>query len=170
MLVRLSQTAHSRGILAWRDRVAACTLGRGGVRADKCEGDGATPAGRFAFRRVLWRADRLAAPISGLPCTAIAADDGWCDWPADPLYNQPIKLPYAARHERLWRMDALYDLVVILGHNDDPVVPEAGSAVFMHLARTDFGATDGCIGLALEELRELLTALDPASAIAISPR
>ncbi len=170
MLVRVHQTGTSRGIIAWRGRLAACTLGRGGVCADKREGDGATPAGSFAFRRVLWRRDRLGAPVTALPCAAILPDDGWCDWPADSQYNQPVKLPYAARHERLWRADALYDVVVILGHNDDPVVPHSGSAVFMHLARIDFGPTDGCVGLALQDLRALLSALECTSVIAISPR
>ena len=76
MLVRVQQTATSRGIIAWHDRLASCTLGRGGVRADKREGDGATPSGSFAFRRVLWRADRLGVPVTALTCTAIAPDDG----------------------------------------------------------------------------------------------
>lgn len=168
--MRVHQTETSRGIIAWHDRLAPCTLGRGGVRADKREGDGATPAGSFPFRRVLWRADRLGAPATALPCAAIAPGDGWCDWSGDPHYNQPVKLPYAARHERLWRADALYDIVVILGHNDDPVVPKAGSAVFMHLARLDFSPTDGCVGLALDDLRALLAALERTSVIAISPR
>jgi len=167
MDVRVVPLAIGRGLLSWGNRSVACTLGRSGVRADKREGDGATPAGRFAFRRVLWRPDRLPAPATGLPTDPIAPTDGWCDWPDDAMYNRPVRLPYPARHERLWRDDALYDLVVILGHNDDPVVPHAGSAVFMHLARADGGPTDGCIGLAREELLALLALLDTESTISI---
>jgi L,D-peptidoglycan transpeptidase YkuD (ErfK/YbiS/YcfS/YnhG family) len=168
MDVTVTPLAIGRGEISWSDRSYACTLGRGGVRRDKREGDGATPVGRFAFRRLLWRPDRFdVAPRTALPTRALTQDDGWCDWPEDPLYNRPVRLPYPARHERLWRDDALYDLIVILGHNDDPVVPHAGSAVFMHLARADGGPTDGCIGLARADLLDLLARLDPASTIAI---
>jgi L,D-peptidoglycan transpeptidase YkuD (ErfK/YbiS/YcfS/YnhG family) len=168
MDVTVVPQAIGRGTLSWSERTVPCTLGRGGVRLDKREGDGATPVGRFAFRRVLWRPDRFdAAPRTALPTQALAPQDGWCDWPDDPLYNRPVRLPYPARHERLWRDDALYDLIVILGHNDDPVVPHAGSAVFMHLARADGGPTDGCIGLARADLLALLARLDPASAVAV---
>lgn len=170
MDVLVTPLAIGRGELHWDDRRVACTLGRGGARLDKREGDGATPVGRFAFRRLLWRPDRFdAAPRTALPVRALSPEDGWCDWPEDPLYNRPVRLPYPARHERLWRDDALYDLIVILGHNDDPVVPHAGSAVFMHLARADGGPTDGCIGLSPGDLLELLTRLDTSSTIAIAP-
>ena len=169
MDVIVTPRAIGRGELGWGDRRVACTLGRGGTRLDKREGDGATPIGRFAFRRLLWRPDRfVAAPRTGLPTQALSPDDGWCDWPEDPHYNQPVRLPYPARHERLWRDDALYDLIVILGHNDTPVVPHAGSAVFMHLARADGGPTDGCIGLARADLLDLLTMLDPDCAVVVA--
>ena len=92
---------------------------------------------------------------------------GWCDWPDDPLYNRPVTLPYPARHERMWRDDELYDIVVVIGHNDDPVVPGAGSAVFMHLARKDGGPTEGCVGLARGDLRDLLAACAPGDALRI---
>jgi L,D-peptidoglycan transpeptidase YkuD (ErfK/YbiS/YcfS/YnhG family) len=169
MEVRVTTLSTGRGTLAWGEREVACTLGRGGTRADKREGDGATPIGRFAFRRLLWRPDRFAAaPRTRLPARALTPEDGWCDWPEDPNYNLQIRLPYPARHERLWRDDALYDLIVVIGHNDDPVVPHAGSAVFMHIARDDGGPTDGCIGLARGDLLELLAAVDVASALTIA--
>ena len=97
-------------------------------------------------------ADRLVLPPTRLAATAILEEDGWCDDPADPLYNRPIKRPYAGKHERLWRADALYDLIVVLGHNDGPVVPGAGSAIFLHQARADWGPTEGCVALALPDL------------------
>ena len=168
MDVNVTPLAIGRGRLSCGEMSFPCTLGRGGVRIDKREGDGATPVGRFAFRRLLWRPDRFAAaPTTALPTQVLSPDDGWCDWPEDARYNRPVQLPYPARHERLWRDDALYDLVVILGHNDDPVVPHAGSAVFMHLAREDGGPTDGCIGLARADLIALLARLDSTSTIAI---
>jgi len=157
------------GLLSCRIGTFRCALGRGGVRAAKREGDGATPAGTFPLRRVLYRADRLAAPRTGLDVAAIARDDGWCDDPADPLYNCPVRLPFAAGHEKLWRDDALYDVIVVLGHNDDPPVPGAGSAIFLHVARPDYGPTEGCVALALDDLLVVLADCAPGDAIRITP-
>ncbi len=133
-------------------------LGRGGVRADKMEGDGATPIGLLPLRRVFYRADRIVIPATTLPREPITATDGWCDDPHDRAYNRAVALPYPARHEELWRADAVYDLVVVLGWNDAPVVANRGSAIFLHLARPDYAPTDGCVALALPDLRWLLAA------------
>lgn len=144
-----------------------CAIGRGGVRRDKREGDGATPAGAWRLRRVLYRPDRLSAPETALPVAALAPDDGWCDDPGDPHYNQPVKLPFAARHERLWRDDEIYDVIVVLGHNDDPVQPGAGSAVFLHLAREGYGPTEGCVALARPDLLTYLRMAGTSSLLRI---
>ncbi len=141
-------------------RVWPCAVGFNGVRPDKQEGDGTTPAGCWPLRRVLYRPDRVAPPETALPVAALGPDDGWCDGPADPSYNGPILLPYAASHERLWRDDEIYDVIVILGHNDDPPVPGAGSAVFLHVARANYAPTAGCVALALAHLLELLREAD----------
>jgi len=156
------------GTLSFAGRSYRCALGRGGVRGDKREGDGATPAGRFPLRRVLYRSDRLAAPETGLPTAALTPEDGWCDDPADISYNKPVRLPHGARHERLWRADGLYDIIVILGHNDDPVVPGLGSAIFLHLAGADFRPTDGCIALALDDLRAVLAGVGPGVCLEVA--
>lgn len=160
-------TVTPDGRLAWPGGTAHCALGRGGVRVDKREGDGATPVGTFALRRVLWRADRLPQPETGLPVQPIAPDDGWCDDPADPAYNRPVKRPYPASHEELWRDDAVYDVIVVLGHNDAPVLPGVGSAVFMHLARPDWEATAGCVALAREDLLRLLKDCGPGTVLRV---
>jgi L,D-peptidoglycan transpeptidase YkuD (ErfK/YbiS/YcfS/YnhG family) len=157
----------SGGVAFWAGRQAPVIIGRGGILADKREGDGATPVGTFPLRRVLWRPDRLAQPLTGLPCQAIAADDGWCDDPADPAYNRPVKRPYPASHEAMWREDSLYDLVVVIGHNDDPVVPGLGSAVFLHLARPGGEPTEGCVAFALPDLLALLAVCDSGSVVRI---
>ncbi len=148
------------GTLAWNDKSLRCALGRGGVRADKREGDGATPAGRFPLRRLLYRADRLDRPRTALPARPLDPLDAWCDDPADPAYNRPVRQPYAARFEPLWRADALYDILVVLGYNDDPVVAGAGSAIFLHLAQPDYRPTEGCVALARDDLETLLAAID----------
>jgi L,D-peptidoglycan transpeptidase YkuD (ErfK/YbiS/YcfS/YnhG family) len=145
-----------------------CALGRGGIRADKREGDGGTPVGCFPLRRVLYRGDRMTPPETALPMTAIQPADGWCDDPADPAYNQPVRLPYPASHEEMWRVDGLYDVVVVIGHNDDPVVPGMGSAVFMHVAKPDYEPTAGCVALALPDLLALLKDCAPGDRLCVA--
>lgn len=159
----------SDGVLLCGTERFRCALGRAGVVSDKREGDGGTPAGCFPLRRVFYRADRLAAPDTALPTEALAPDDGWCDAPGHPDYNRRVRLPHPASCERLWREDRLYDLLVVLGHNDDPPVPGAGSAVFLHLRRPDGGPTEGCIALAAADLRTILRRCDKNSVVRISP-
>jgi L,D-peptidoglycan transpeptidase YkuD (ErfK/YbiS/YcfS/YnhG family) len=145
-----------------------CALGSGGVRPIKQEGDKATPVGCFPFRRVLYRADRVAPPATRLPVAALAPDDGWCDAPADPRYNRQVTLPYPARHEVLWRDDHVYDLIVIIGHNDDPPRPGAGSAIFLHSARATLAPTEGCVALHEPDLRRLLEICGPGDRLCVS--
>jgi L,D-peptidoglycan transpeptidase YkuD (ErfK/YbiS/YcfS/YnhG family) len=152
-------------------REMRCALGRAGVipAEQKREGDGATPAGLWPLRRIFWRPDKVSVPASRLPIAAIRSDDGWCDAPQDPAYNSPVRLPYPASAERMWRDDGLYDLVIELGYNDAPVVPGAGSAIFMHVARPDYAPTEGCIALALGDLVELAAQTAPGDAVRVTP-
>ena len=145
-----------------------CALGRSGVRAGKQEGDGATPAGRFALRAVYYRPDRRTAPRTGLPLAPLAPDWGWCDDPAHPDYNRRILLPHPARHERLWREDGLYDVLAVIGYNDTPVIEGKGSAIFLHVARPNLAPTEGCVALALGDLLAVLALAGPGDAIAIA--
>ncbi len=146
---------------------ARCALGRTGIGPRKREGDGATPAGSFCLVAVLYRPDRVQRPRTALPVTAIDPDSGWCDDPADSAYNQPVRLPYPASHERLWRTDHLYDVVVVLDYNLRPAIPGAGSAIFLHIARENFAPTKGCVAIAPETMRHLLPRLGPRTRIAI---
>jgi L,D-peptidoglycan transpeptidase YkuD (ErfK/YbiS/YcfS/YnhG family) len=146
-----------------------CSIGRGGVlpAADKCEGDGATPLGLWPIRGVLLRPDRVALPAElALPWRWIRPGDGWSDDPADPAYNRPVRHPHAFSAERMWREDGLYDVVVVLGHNDAPPVPGRGSAIFFHCWR-DAATTEGCLGIARDALLGLLPLLAPGDAIEI---
>ena len=121
------------------------------------------------MRRILYRPDRETPPPTRLPLAALAPDDGWCDAPDDPLYNRPVKLPYAARAEAMWRSDALYDLVVVLGWNDAPVTPGLGSAIFLHVAGPGYAPTEGCVALARDDLLHVLGEADPASRVILAP-
>ncbi len=160
---------HPPNILRWRGRQFACAIGWGGVRSNKREGDGATPAGRFPLRRVLYRPDRLAPPRTALPISPLSPCDGWCDDPGHPLYNRPLRLPRDARHEELWRSDRVYDLIVILGHNDAPVVPGLGSAVFLHVAQLDYALTAGCVAVAAGDLLAILAGVDRMTWLRVPP-
>ena len=118
----------------------------------------ATPTGRLPLLRVLYRADRIKPPRCAVPVEPIAPNDGWCDDLAHPAYNQQITLPFPARHEPLWRADAIYDIAGVLGWNVLPIIPGHGSAIFLHVATPDFSPTAGCIALAIDDLRICLQA------------
>ncbi len=156
------------GLALWGMTRLRCALGRGGVGAAKREGDGITPAGAWPMRRLLYRPDRLVRPATFLPVTALTPADGWCDDPADSRYNLPVTLPYDARAEALWREDGAYDLIVPLGYNDDPVIPDRGSAIFLHVARPDRAATEGCVALALGDLLAVLGTADRTARVVVA--
>ena len=157
------------GLVHLGDRLMPCALGRNGVTLDGREGDGATPTGTYPLRHVLYRGDRVMRPLTSLRARPIGPRDGWCDASEDAAYNQPVRLPYPASAEKLTRKDRLYDMLVVLGHNDDPVIPGLGSAIFMHVARPDFGPTLGCIALAPHDLRFVLRHAGHTSVVTIHP-
>jgi L,D-peptidoglycan transpeptidase YkuD (ErfK/YbiS/YcfS/YnhG family) len=147
---------HPDGRLMWRGQTLRCALGQGGVRVEKEEGDGATPAGLLPLRRIFYRADRVQPPRSPMPIEPIAQSDAWCDDSSHRDYNRFVHLPHDARHEELWRQDTVYDVVAVLGWNDQPVVKGRGSAIFLHVARPDYAPTEGCVVLALPDLTRIL--------------
>jgi L,D-peptidoglycan transpeptidase YkuD (ErfK/YbiS/YcfS/YnhG family) len=175
MSARLSTAAQSEvenleyrdGRLHWSRGSAVAAVGWAGVKADKHEGDGATPAGIYPLASILYRPDRIAAPRSRLPVKPLAPSDGWVDEPADANYNRPVSLPYPASAEQMWREDELYDVLVVIGYNMEPAVPGAGSAIFLHIATPDFAPTAGCVAVQKEFLLGLLPLLGPGSQIAI---
>ncbi len=156
LVVRTVSAAATRGHLDLGGRVFPCALGRSGCRAVKREGDGATPIGTWRLLRVLYRRDRVVRPRTGLPVREIGRDDGWCDAAGDRNYNRPVRLPYAATCEAMWRADGLYDVVVVLSHNERPRMTGCGSAIFMHVARPGYSPTEGCIALSVRDLRLVL--------------
>jgi L,D-peptidoglycan transpeptidase YkuD (ErfK/YbiS/YcfS/YnhG family) len=167
LIVRALSGASQRGILTFGNLRMTCVLGRSGRRALKREGDGATPIGRFAVRQVFYRPDKVRRPQTRVPVVGLRASDGWCDDPKDRNYNRHVRHPYPASAEHLWRPDGLYDLVVVIGHNDRPRVRGRGSAVFIHVAAPDRAPTAGCIGLRRRDLRRLLARMSSASAVTV---
>ena len=168
MIIAFLATADGR--FRFGETVVTCQLGRAGVIAasDKREGDLATPIGTWPIRRVFYRADRLKQPKTGLECVALTPEDGWCDDPADPMYNQRVTLPYSASHETLWRDDHAYDLICELGYNDDPVMPGRGSAIFLHLKHDDGRPTAGCVALSRDDMLAALALMQPGAELVVS--
>lgn len=133
-------------------------FGRDGVVAQSkgCEGDAKTPLGTYHLRFGLYRADRLHGPQTPLTMHPIQEDDGWCDAQQDPAYNRFIQRPDPASHEKLWREDGAYDVVLVMSHNDSPPVPNRGSAVFIHCRQPDHRPTLGCLALSAPDIWNLL--------------
>jgi L,D-peptidoglycan transpeptidase YkuD (ErfK/YbiS/YcfS/YnhG family) len=156
---------YRRGRLVWPTGAARAAAGRAGVARHKTEGDGATPAGTFLLISAFYRADRLPVPSTRLPLRALKPQDAWVDEPADANYNRLVSLPYPGHTEMMWLDDGVYDLLVVIGYNVNPVVPGAGSAIFLHVAKPDFSPTAGCIAVEREVLVGLMPRLGPASRI-----
>jgi L,D-peptidoglycan transpeptidase YkuD (ErfK/YbiS/YcfS/YnhG family) len=158
---------RTRGVLLAGRLVVPVALGRTGIRADKREGDGATPAGRFRPLRLWWRADRMPRPRTLLPIRRIEPDIAWSEDPRDRRYNRPFRRTANEAGDRLWRDDHLYDLIIEIDHNTRPRVAGRGSAVFLHVMRPDRGPTAGCVALGVRDLMRLLVRLGQKTKIVI---
>jgi L,D-peptidoglycan transpeptidase YkuD (ErfK/YbiS/YcfS/YnhG family) len=168
-LVRIRAAAGDpvRGWLTADGQTIPVALGRGGIKANKREGDGGTPKGSFRPRQVWWRADRHPRPSTFLPVRAIAPEDAWCEDPRDRHYNQPVRLGSKQDGDRLTRDDHLYDFIIEIDHNARPRIAGRGSAVFLHLARKDFSPTAGCVSMTKASMLRLLKRLGPKTRIVI---
>jgi L,D-peptidoglycan transpeptidase YkuD (ErfK/YbiS/YcfS/YnhG family) len=151
---RIGGKPHEARLIAG-DLVLRCAIGRAGVTHDKREGDGATPAGRWALLRFYLR---RASPLRA-PWRLTRRDDVWCDDSRSFLYNKPLRAPLKLGHEEMWRADPLYDVVGVMDYNIVPRVRRRGSAIFFHIATEDFGPTAGCVALRARDMRRLLPRL-----------
>lgn len=166
--VRVLPGRPQQGTLAFAGRIYPCALGRAGISHRKREGDGATPAGTLPLVAVLYRPDHVRRPRTRLPLRALRPDEGWCDAVADRNYNRPVRLPYPASHEAMWRQDPLYDIVVVLDWNLTRRIKGRGSAIFLHVARPGFAPTEGCVALRRKDLTEILRRLGPGATLRVS--
>jgi L,D-peptidoglycan transpeptidase YkuD (ErfK/YbiS/YcfS/YnhG family) len=165
--IRAAAGDPHRGWLTAAGRTVPVALGRGGVRANKREGDGATPKGTFRPRRLWWRADRHPRPLTFLPVRPIRPEDAWCEDPSSRHYNRPMRLQRQHTGDRLRRDDHLYDFIVEIDHNSSPRIAGRGSAVFLHLARANFSPTAGCVSMTKAAMLRLLARLGPETKIVI---
>lgn len=165
--VHASPLDRRRGWLFAGPLAIPCALGRSGPVRRKREGDGGTPIGRFRVLGAQFRPDRRPRPVTGLAARRLRPDDGWCDDPCDRRYNRPVRLPYPASCERMWREDRLYDVVLDLACNRGPIRPGKGSAIFLHQASPAFSPTEGCVAVAPAGMRRLLRRLGPRTVVAV---
>jgi L,D-peptidoglycan transpeptidase YkuD (ErfK/YbiS/YcfS/YnhG family) len=165
--IRAAAGDRSRGWLTGGGQTIKVALGRGGIKANKREGDGGTPRGSFRPLLLWWRADRHPRPQTFLPARAIARDDAWCEDASSRHYNQPLRLAAKDGGDRLKRDDHLYDFIVEIDHNTRPRIAGRGSAVFLHLARENFSPTAGCVSMTRQAMLRLLKRLGPETRIVI---
>jgi L,D-peptidoglycan transpeptidase YkuD (ErfK/YbiS/YcfS/YnhG family) len=165
--IRAAAGNPRRGWLTAGGQTMPVALGRGGIKANKREGDGGTPKGIFRPRRLWWRADRYPRPNTFLPVRAIGSEDAWCEDPPSRHYNRPIRLDRDHGGDRLKRDDHLYDFIIEIDHNRSPRIKGRGSAVFLHLARENFSPTAGCVSMTKPAMLRLLRRLGPRTKIVI---
>lgn len=169
IVVTVPSDTSTTGALEIARKTFRCTIGRAGVidSSLKKEGDGKTPLGTYPLRKLLYRRDRVERPETGLPVEPLTVDMGWCEDPAHADYNKMIRHPHPAATDRLMREDHLYDYIVVIGHNDAPIIPGRGSAIFLHLVKDDFSPTAGCVAVTAEDMRAILSFLNAESTISI---
>ncbi|MEM7215937.1 MAG: L,D-transpeptidase family protein [Pseudomonadota bacterium] len=157
------------GLLMIGNRAISCRLGRSGIRCRKVEGDGSTPAGKFAILFGYYRRDRIRKPATRIILRNIRPEDGWCDDPGSPNYNKPVKLPLSASHEMMCRNDRLYDVCIVLDYNINPVIRRRGSAIFFHQTSPELKPTEGCVAIDPKEMRRLLPMVSNKTVVRILP-
>lgn len=160
---------HFTGLLSHRNRTIRCSLGKSGIYPLKQEGDGVTPIGKFQLLYGYYRKDRILLPATEFPFFAIRELDGWCDDANHPQYNQPVKLPFNASHEKMHRDDNLYDICIVLDYNLCPISRNRGSAIFFHLVNETKGPTQGCVAIEREEMLKLIPHLKTGMMMNILP-
>ena len=156
------------GYLQYKNLKFRCALGKAGVKKKEKEGDNITPKGTFKITKMYYRPDKIKNIISLVKKIKIKNNMGWCDDPSSNLYNRQIKLPNKFRHEKLYRKDNLYDLILVLNYNINPIIKYKGSAIFIHVANNSYKKTKGCIALKKKHLIELVSKIKKNTKIIIN--
>jgi len=153
--------------LTFKNFKVKCAVGKGGIGLKKKEGDLITPKGSFRIKRIFYRRDRIKNLKSKIPKFIIKKNMGWCDDPRSKYYNKLIKFPFGFSSEKLYRKDNIYDIILVLDFNVNPIKKNKGSAIFVHIARKKFLPTKGCIAIKKFELKRLIKYLNKDSKVNI---
>ena len=159
---------NKSGFLKYKQIQFRCALGKAGVGKKFQEGDGLTPIGTYKIVNVYYRKDKIKKLTSNLKLISINKSMGWCDDPKSKKYNQLIKLPSKYKHEKLFRNDRIYDLILVLDYNMNPVIKNKGSAIFIHIAKNNYCKTKGCLALKKKNLIEIISKIKRDTKIIIN--
>ncbi len=159
---------NKTGYLKYKNLKFRCALGKAGVKKKEKEGDNITPKGIFKITKIYYREDKIKNITSVLKKIKIKKNMGWCDDPNSQLYNQQITLPNKYSHEKLYRNDNLYDLILVLNYNSNPIIKNKGSAIFIHIAKNSYKKTKGCIALKKVHLIELISKIKKNTKVKIN--
>jgi len=133
-----------------------CTIGKNGITKNKHEGDLKTPKGIFNLKKVFYRRDRIKFIKTPLKKNYITKNTSWCDDQDSQYYNKEIKFPFNYSAEKLWRKDNIYDLIIVLNYNFNPIIKNKGSAIFLHICKKNYAPTKGCIAINKKDMMNLL--------------
>ena len=144
-----------------------CAIGKRGITVKKIEGDNKTPAGRFKFKSIFYRKDRVPKIKTILQKIVIRKNMGWCDDVNSNFYNKLIKFPFSKSAEKFWIKDNIYDVIIILNYNMNPILKNKGSAIFLHVARKNYTPTKGCIAISKKDMYFLISKINTKTKLII---
>jgi L,D-peptidoglycan transpeptidase YkuD (ErfK/YbiS/YcfS/YnhG family) len=156
------------GYLKYKNLKFRCALGKAGIKKKEKEGDNITPRGIFEITKILYRADKIKKIKAFIRPIKIKKNMGWCDDSKSDYYNKQIKLPNKFGHERLYRNDNLYDIILVLNYNTNPIIKKKGSAIFIHVSKNSYKKTKGCIALKKKHLLKLIPLIKKNTKIKIN--
>jgi L,D-peptidoglycan transpeptidase YkuD (ErfK/YbiS/YcfS/YnhG family) len=145
--------------LVYNNYKAKCSIGKRGIGYKKKEGDLITPKGRYRIKYILYRKDKIKRIQTKIKKIVIKKNMGWCDDPNSKLYNKLIKLPSTFSYEKLYRSDNVYDIILVLNFNMKPIIKHKGSAIFIHVSKSNYKKTEGCVALKKTHLLKILKEL-----------
>ena len=150
---------NKSGQLKYKNLKFKCALGKAGIGKKNIEGDNITPKGTYRIIQIYYRKDRVKKISSSFKLNKITKSMGWCDDPSSKKYNQLIRLPTKYSHEKLYQKNNIYDLLLVIDYNMNPVVINKGSAIFIHVAKKNYKPTAGCIALKKRDILKLIKIL-----------
>ena len=157
----------NKNYLTYNKLKIKCAIGKKGIGYKRKEGDLITPSGQFGIKYMLYRKDRVKVTTK-LKKKIIKKNMGWCDDPRSNQYNKLVKLPFVHGYEKLFKKENIYDIILVLNYNMNPVKKNKGSAIFIHVARNNFRKTEGCVSIKKINLIQLLKEISPNTKVKIS--
>ena len=143
-----------------------CCVGKGGIKKNKIEGDKSTPKGTFSIGKLYYRQDRVKKPITNLDTKIIKPSLGWCNDPSHKNYNKEIKIIKKIKHEKFYRKDHKYNYLIVINYNNKKIIPNKGSAIFIHLTK-NLKPTAGCVAIQEKDFLILLKLINKKTQIKI---